>query len=126
MRLHHRDRLRLLATCERLQLRHPLFGAVRAEWNVTDGNFPTIDLLLRIQVPDRNEPRGRFVRPIDLVFSAQRDAISVLASEDPIGMLQVFMRETLLDACDHEIDEMIEIDGKRASDPHHDEGRRAG
>lgn len=103
-----------LEFARKFRLRHPLYGAVRMEWSPREDG-----LHLRIfgKVPDRDTGRPVEILQVGMI---SRYVVTDYCVEEKqlVDMIDRFVRTSLRDAVLHEIDEMLEFDGKQIRDPH--------
>ncbi len=116
---------RLIAT---VKLHHPVFGALLAEWRAMD---ESLELTVTGRVPDRSEPSREITTHeptrilVKLVVSIQIGRVLRLPDHAARMLLASELRDALIAAASHEIDEMIMVNGTREFDPHrHDEDRK--
>jgi hypothetical protein len=97
---------------ERYRLRFPIFGAVTIHFRVSDsGN--AIVMEMEAQVPERTTGNT-----IHLRDTKHFDVGTVIGRSDSNRMVAHLIRQALIDFMRHEIDEMLECNGRSVFDPH--------
>ncbi len=130
----------LVRYAQSAKLRKTIFGAVRFDIVVTDDG---LNFRGRMQVEPRDKAEiDRIVeaeyrhadygmgaippwvsvcdrpRTIEVTSRATLSGLTILRATDPDHLFRVWVREQLHAMVTHEVDEMLEIDGKRVFDPH--------
>lgn len=100
--------------CEKIRLKHQLFGCIRIEFSVDD---VAVYIQVTAIVDDRTvDERSKI--PIRQGFTISMMALRMLKPEQVIHALLRSTRHLLYDVVRHEVDEMIMHGGVRVFDPH--------